>query len=145
MRLGRWFGELADYQFKIEHKKGAENILADALSRLNLPNDENEDLTYVKKIKNSEGLEFDPEIEILEFGQMVGATETTEEEKEPEPVELNSFEFFVQALSYFEGEASGKLSLREQSPASPAASSNPRMEINAIKTALVQESQYKWS
>ena len=40
VRFGRWLSELADYQFKIEHKKGAENILADALSRLNLPNDE---------------------------------------------------------------------------------------------------------
>ena len=39
VRLGRWLSELADYQFRIEHKKGAENILADALSRLNLPND----------------------------------------------------------------------------------------------------------
>ena len=81
----------------------------------------------------------------MKFGQMIGATETTEEEKEPEPVELNSFEFFVQALSYLEGEASEKLSSGEQSPASPVESSNPRMEINAIKTALVQESQYKWS
>ena len=43
---------------------------------------------------------------------------TVEEEKEPEPVELNSFEFFVQALSHFEVEARGKLSSEEQSPAS---------------------------
>ena len=49
VRLGRWLSELADYQFKIEHKKGAENILADALSRLNLPNDEEENLIYVDK------------------------------------------------------------------------------------------------
>ena len=35
VRLGRWLSELADYQFKIEHKKGKDNILADALSRLN--------------------------------------------------------------------------------------------------------------
>ena len=34
-RLGRWFSELADYSFKIVHKKGADNVLADALSRLN--------------------------------------------------------------------------------------------------------------
>ena len=73
VRLGRWLSELADYQFKIEHKKSAVNILADALSRLNLPNDEEEDLTYVEKIINSVGLKFDPEIEILEFGEMIGA------------------------------------------------------------------------
>ena len=68
--------ELADYQFKIEHKKSAENILEDALSRLNLPNDDEEDLTYVEKILNAVGLEFDPEIEILEFGEMIGAMGT---------------------------------------------------------------------
>ena len=42
---------LADYQFKIEHKRGAENILADALSLLNLPNDEEENMEYVKNHK----------------------------------------------------------------------------------------------
>ena len=35
VRLGRWLSELADYAFKIEHKKGVDNVLADALSRLN--------------------------------------------------------------------------------------------------------------
>ena len=67
VRLGRWLSELADYAFKIEHKKGADNVLADALSRLNLPNCDEEDITYVEKIINSVGLEFDPEMEILEF------------------------------------------------------------------------------
>ena len=79
--MGRWLSELADYQFKIEHKKGAEYILADALSRLNLPNDEEEDLTYVEKIINSVGVEFDPEIEILEFGEMIGAMATVGEDR----------------------------------------------------------------
>ena len=51
--------ELADYQFKIEHKRGADNILADALSRLNLPNEEEENMEYVEKIINSVGLECD--------------------------------------------------------------------------------------
>ena len=41
---------------------------------------------------------------------MTEAMEWVEVEEEPEPVELNSFEFFIQALSYFEGEANGKLS-----------------------------------
>ena len=43
---------------------------------------------------NSVGLEFDPNIEILEFSEMKGTTETVEEEKELEPIELNFFEFF---------------------------------------------------
>ena len=61
----------------------------------------------------------DPEIEILEFHEMMEAMETVKEEKIPEPLEMNSFEFFVQALSYFEGESNGKLSSSEQSPANP--------------------------
>ena len=49
---------------------------------------------------NSVGLEFDPNIEILEFSEMIGTTEAVEEEKESEPIEFNSFEFFFgQALS----------------------------------------------
>ena len=68
------------------------------------------------------GLEFDPDVEKIEFGEMVGATETAKEENEQVPSELNSFEFFVQAISYFEGEARGKLSFDEQSPASLVAS-----------------------
>ena len=125
--------------------KQSENILTDALSRLNLPNDDEEDLTYVEKIINAVGLEFDPEIEILEFSEMIGAIGTVGEEKEPEPVELNSFEFFVQALSHFEGEARGQLSSGEQSPATPVESLSPRVEINAIKTAILQESHSNWS
>ena len=131
--------ELADYQFKIEHKRGADNILADALSRLNLPNDEEENMEYVEKIINSVGLEFDPDVEILEFGEMVGATETEKEEKGQVPPELNSFELFAQALSYFEGEANGKLSSEEQSPTSLVESSNSTIEINAIKTIILQD------
>ena len=67
----RWLSELADYQLKIEHKKGAENILADELSKLNLPNCDEEDMAYVVKIINSVGLQFDPEMEILEFDEMM--------------------------------------------------------------------------
>ena len=69
----------------------------------------------------------------------MGAMETVEEEEIPEPLDLNSFEFFVQALSYFEGKANGKLSSSEQSPATPVGSSSSRLEINAIKTAILQE------
>ena len=69
----------------------------------------------------------------------MGAMETVEEEEIPEPLDLNSFEFFVQALSYFEGKANGKLSSSEQSPATPVGSSSSRLEINAIKTAILQD------
>ena len=109
------------------------------------PNDDEEDVAYVDKIINAVGLEFDPKIEILEFSEMIGAMGTVGEEKEPEPVELNSFEFFVQALSHFEGEARGQLSSGEQSPATPVESLSPRVEINAIKTAILQESHSNWS
>ena len=125
--------------------KQPENILADALSWLNLPKDDEEDTAYVENIINALGLEFDPEIEILEFSEMMGAMGTVEEEKEPKPVELNSFEFFVQALSYFENEARGQLSSSEQITATPVESLNPRIEINAIKTAILQESNSNWS
>ena len=67
-------------QHEIEHKRGADNILADALSRLNLPNDEEENTEYIEKIINSVGLECDPDIEILEFGEMIGADENEREE-----------------------------------------------------------------
>ena len=61
------------------------------------------------------------------------------EEKEQDPIELNSFEFFVQALSYFEGEARGQLCSNEQSPAFPMASLNFRIEINTRRTIITQE------
>ena len=57
MPSGSLLGEIS-YQFKIEHKKGADNILTDALSRLNLPNCDEEDMTYAEKIINSVGLQF---------------------------------------------------------------------------------------
>ena len=66
---------------------------------LNLPNDDEDNMEYVEKIINPVGLEFDPNIEIVEFGEMIGATEIQKEEQETDPPELNAFEFFVQALS----------------------------------------------
>ena len=62
-------------------------------------------MAYGEKIINSVGVQFDPEVEILEFYEMMEAMEAVAEKMEPEPIELNSFEFFVQALSYFEGDA----------------------------------------
>ena len=79
-------------------KACAENILADALSRLNLPNCDEEDIAQVEKIINLVDLQFDPEMEILEFHEMMEAMETVAGEEEPEPVELTSFDLFVQAL-----------------------------------------------
>ena len=120
--------QLADYAFKIKHKKGADNVPADALSRLNLTNFDEEDMAFVEKIINLVGLQFNPEMEIIEYHEMMEAAERIEDE-ELEPLELNSFEFFsAQALFYFEGEAedsteqSRKLSSTEQSPANPVVS-----------------------
>ena len=61
-----------------------------------------------EKIINSVRLQFDPDMEIFEFHEMMESMETAAKVEEPEPFELNSFEFFVQALSHFEGENSVK-------------------------------------
>ena len=103
-------------------------------------------MSYGEKIIYSVGLQFDPEMEILELHEMMESMEAVAEKEEPEPVELNSFEFFVQALSFFEGDANGKLSSNEQSTATPVGISNSRIEINAIKTVLMRENnQHKQS
>ena len=81
-------------------------------------------------------------MEILEFHEMIEATKEHEEE-EIEPLELNSFEFFAQALLNFEGEAKGKLRSLEQSPANPVGIWNKIIEINAIKTAIIREGNQK--
>ena len=62
------------------------------MSRLNLLECEEEDTAYVEKIINAVGLEYEADIEILEFDDMINATEAPIEE--PVPFELNSFEFF---------------------------------------------------
>ena len=92
-----------------------------------MPNCDEEDMAYVEEIINSMGLEFDPDIEILEFHEIMEAMGTVKEEEIPEPLELNSFEFFVQALSYFESEANGKLSSSEQSSVTMVGSSSSRL------------------
>ena len=92
-----------------------------------------------EKIINSDGLQFDPDMEILEFNEMIEAKETGESEEEPNPIELNKFEFFIQVISYFECETKGILSSSEQSPASPVESANYRIEINAIKSEILRE------
>ena len=87
---------------------------------------------------NAVGLQYEGEIEIVEFHNMIGS-EAQEENPDEDPVELNSLEFFIKALSYFEGEANGQLSSSEQSPASLVRSETQRCNINAIKTALLAE------
>ena len=95
-------------------------------------------MKYAERIINSVELQFDPIMDILEFHEMMEAMEMAEEGDEPEPVELTSFEFFIQALSYFEGEAKGKLSSDEQSPCTPVKSSNSRIEINEFPSRNFQ-------
>ena len=86
------------------------------------------------------GLQYEGEIEIVEFHNMI-ESEAQEEnpDEESDPVELSSLEFFIKALSYFEGDANGQLSSSEQSPASLVRSETQRLNINAIKTALLAE------
>ena len=86
------------------------------------------------------GLQYESDVEIIEFHHMVKfeAQEGNLEEI-PDPVELNSLEFFIKALSYFEKKANGKLSSSEPSPASLVRSETQRFDINAIKTALLDE------
>ena len=83
------------------------------------------------------GLQYESEIEIIEFHDMVQINKERESESEGEldHVELNSLEFFVKAVSYFQGKANGKLSTPEQSPASLDRSEAQQLDITAIKTA----------
>ena len=60
-------------------------------------------------------------------------------DEESDPVELKSLEFFIKALSYFEGEANGQLSSSEQSPAFLVRRDTQRLNINSIKTTLLAE------
>ena len=142
VRSGRWLSELAE--FKIEHKKGTDNIIADAISRLKLPNCDEEDTACTEKIINSVGFQYDPDMEILKFHDTIEAREKSPEG--PGPVELNSFEFFIQALSYFEGEVNGTLGSSKPSPESPVKSADSRFEINSVKSEILSESrQYGWN
>ena len=76
-------------------------------------------------------------MEILEFHDMIMVTEESLEESDP--VELNSYEFFIKALSYFEGEAHGTLS-SEPSHVYSVESASSGFEFNAIKSELLGES-----
>ena len=75
---------------------------------------------------------------------------TTDEEEEQEttylsdngdsdPIELNSLDFFISALSFFEGEAKGKLGPNRQSPASPARSENSNANTETRETTNQSE------
>ena len=145
-RIGRWLGELADYKFKIANEKGTDNVLADALSRLNLPESFHPEETSTDKIINLLEIANIEEVEVIEFYNL-----TIEEEEEQEipylsdngdsdPIELSSLDFFISALSFFEGEAKGKLSPIEQSPASPVRSKNSIINTE-IRNAIIQSEE----
>ena len=79
-------------------------------------------------------------MEIIEFHDMIESeAQEGDLEETPDLVELNSLEFFIKALLYFEEEANGQLSSPEPSPASLVRSETQRFDINAIKTALLEE------
>ena len=138
IRLESWFNDLADHNFKIEHKKGTDNILTDALSRPNLPIIEDEEPARVEKIINSVGLQYESDMEIIEFHDIVESeAQEGDLEEIPDLVELNSLDFFIKALLYFEEDAHGQLSSSEPSPASLVRSETQQFNINAIKTALI--------
>ena len=64
------------------------------------------------------GLQYESNIEIIEFHDMIEfEAQEGDLEEIPDPVELNSLEFFIKALSYFEEEANVQLSLSGPSPA----------------------------
>ena len=60
-------------------------------------------MSCVEKIINSVGLQFDRNIEVQEFHNTIEATKEVESEEKQDPIELNSSEFFIQALTYFAG------------------------------------------
>ena len=83
------------------------------------------------------GLQYEGEIEIVEFHNMI-ESEAQEEnpDEESDPVELNSLEFFIKAMSYFEGENNGELSSVEQSPVSLV-----RIEIQQFNNSTSTQSK----
>ena len=66
-----------------------------ALSRLNLPNCDEDNMAYAEKIINSVDLQFDSDMEILEFHEMIEAMEAVVSEEEPQPVELKKYLNFL--------------------------------------------------
>ena len=84
-------------------------------------------------------LQYENDSEIIEFHDMIRPEQEGDLEETPDLVELNSLEFFIKALSYFEEEANGQLSSSEPSPASLVRSETQQFNINAIKTALLNE------
>ena len=66
-RIGRWLRDLVDYNFKIQQMKGQDYILADSLSRLNLPECFQSEETFTGKIINYIGIDNIEEVEIIEF------------------------------------------------------------------------------
>jgi len=49
-RLGRWHLMLSGYKYRVEHIKGKQNVIADRLSRIELPTDDStydDDMEYM--------------------------------------------------------------------------------------------------
>ena len=100
---------------------------------------EDEEPTRVEKIINSVGLQYESNMEIIEFHNIIEfEAQEGDLEERPDLVELNSLDFFIKALLYFEEEAHGQLSSSEPSPASLVRREIQRFEINAIRTALIE-------
>ena len=124
-----WLRDLVEYKFRTEHKKEADSVLA--LSRLNLSECNDEKTTYAEKIIYFVGLRFESGMEIIEFHNIIvnDQEEKGKSAEESDPIEFNSQEFFVKALSYIECKVRGKLSSKEQSPNSPVRSDYSTIDI----------------
>ena len=84
------------------------------------------------------GLQYESDMEIIEFHDIVEfEAQEGDLEEIPDLVELNSLEFFIKALLYFEEDAHEQLRSSKQSPASLVRSETQQFDINAIKTALI--------
>ena len=78
-------------------------------------------------------------MEIIEFHDIIEFEAQEDDlEETPDLVELNSLEFFIKALLYFEEEANGQLCLSELSPASLVRSETQQFDINQKKFGLSQ-------
>ena len=91
---------------------------------MNLPESFHPDETFNDKIINYIGVDNLEEVETIEFYNLIQDEEVLEttyssDKGDSDPIELNSLDFFVSAMSFFDGEANGKLSPSGQSPAIP--------------------------
>ena len=91
---------------------------------MNLSESFHPDETFTDKIINYIGVDKLEEVEVIEFYNLIQDEEVEEttclsDKVDSDPIELNSLDFLVSAMSFFDGEAKGKLSPIGQSPAIP--------------------------